>query len=340
MEPRKKRKPTYLVQKEEREELQTQVQRLQQQLQALQDRADGCQRRKLYASVGLNLALKKTVEQQHMHVASAQSLMSDWMQHQSDNPMGMHIHLGREWSARRKTLLAMKDERIARGFRYTMARCEHLSLLKPQFTEEAFEDENGDFCCIRNEVIPFPGVQSLKKVFDGVRFAIDTLEISVSEHLGHVTLRDDYDTIEAGAFISNYRLSSGLDCGITTEQNAVAFGQYVDSTANGGKHPYAIMTIDSVDQDDLHPYHPSKCARKMLNGTVLLLPVTRKKRKDEQDEDEVVIVALRTFFSRMCPPEFEISELAAQELRDNTTSWGNVVLRAIRQYVYGPPSTG
>ncbi|RLN51600.1 hypothetical protein BBJ29_009342 [Phytophthora kernoviae] len=269
----KKRKATYLVRKEEQESLQEQIQTLQQQLQDLQDNGE-TQRRDLYASVGENAALKDAVDQQHFAVAGAQSLMSEWLQNQNRNPMRMHIHLGQEWTARRETLLAMKDERLARGFRYVTARCQHLAPLKPQFSEERFEDANGDTCCIRNEVIPFPGVESLKKVFDAVRFTIDTLEIAVSEQLGHMTLRDDYDTVDDGTFISNYRLVSGLDCGVTAELNAVVMGQYVET---------------------------GKVTRKKA-----------KSIKGDQEE-EVVIVMMRSLFMKTCHPEFDISEAAMQE---------------------------
>lgn len=327
----KKRKATYLVVKEQQEALQDEIEALQQQLQALQDEGDGgaAQRRDLYASVATNMALCEDVEQQHIRIAGMQGLVSEYMQSKGKDVMGMRIHLGREWAARRETLLAMKDERLARGFRYVMARYQHVQPLKPQFSEERFEEDNGDFCCVCSQVIPFPGVQNLRKVFDAVRFTVDTLEIAISEQLGHTTLRDDYDDVEAGAFVSNYRLSSGLDCGVTAELNAVAFGQYVEKE---GEQPYGIMAIDSVDVDELHPYHPNECVRKVLHGTVLLLPVRRKKKGSS--EDEVVVVMLRSFFVKTCRPQFDVSELAMQELRDNVTRWGDVVLQAIRRMIY------
>ncbi|KAG7394908.1 hypothetical protein PHYBOEH_004465 [Phytophthora boehmeriae] len=348
--PSKKRKATYLVRKEERESLQTQIQTLQQQLQTLQH--DGAtQRQDLDASVGQNAALRDAVDQQHFAVAGAQSLLSELLQSQKGNPMGMRIHLGREWTARRETLLAMKDERLARGFRYVTARCQHLAPLKPQFSEERFEDANGDFCCIRNEVVPFPGVESLKKVFDAVRFTVDTLEITISEQLGHITLRDDYDAVDDGSFVTNYRLTSKLDCGVTAELNNVAFGQYMESGIGFNEQRCAVVAIDSVDQDDLYPYHPHECLQKTIHGTLVLIPVTRKKAcrpckqtnslesaTDEtsivEDEKEVVIVMLRSFVTTTRRPHFEISEIALQELRDNATRWGNVVLQAIRRIIY------
>ncbi|OWZ05942.1 hypothetical protein PHMEG_00021878 [Phytophthora megakarya] len=285
--------------------------------------------------------MKNAVEHNQLGVAAAQSLVSQWLQGHSGNPMNVFIHLGQEWTERRQTLLDMKDERLARGFRYVSARCQHLDGLKPHFSEERFEDANGDFCCVRNEVIPFPGVQSMRKVFDAVKYTLNTLEISISEQLGHITVRDDYDVVETDSFICNYRLASGIDSGVTTELNAVAFGQYVENPSGLRKEPYAVVAIDSVDQDDLHPYHPHECVRKVINGTVVLIPVPCRKSsnrstqtEEKNESDDVEIVMLRYFFVKTCRPEFEVSELVTQELRDTITRWGDVVLQAVRRIIY------
>lgn len=79
--------------------------------------------------------------------------------------------------------------------------------------------------------------------------------------------------------IIGYRLISGLDCGVTTEQNGVAFGHYFERSS---EDPYAVLTIDSVDQDDLHPYHPHEHVRKVINGTVVLLVVPRGRQENSR----------------------------------------------------------
>ncbi|POM71711.1 Hypothetical protein PHPALM_11685 [Phytophthora palmivora] len=346
----KKRKATYLKQKEEQDSLQDQINILERLLDEFKAKKSGTtQLEELCAAVGLNNAMKNAVQQHHLGVATAQSLISQWLQNHSGNPMDVFIHLGQEWPERRATLLQMKDGRLERGFRFVTARCQHLDALKPHLSEERFEDANGDFCCVRNEVIPFPGVQSMRKVFDAVKFTLNTLEISISEQLGHITVRDDYDVVETDSFICNYRLTSGIDSGVTTELNAVAFGQFVENPSVNCKEPYAVVAIDSVDQDDLHPYHPHKCVRKVINGTVVLIPVPCRSSKrfrdftkidpdvqteESKDSGEVEIVMLRYFFAKTCHPEFEVSEFVTQELRDNITRWGDVVLQAKRKATY------
>ncbi|RLN75348.1 hypothetical protein BBJ28_00003195, partial [Nothophytophthora sp. Chile5] len=195
---------------------------------------------------------------------------------------------------------------------------------------------SGDFCCVRNEVIPFPGVQSLQKVFDALKFTLLNLEISISEQLGHITLREDYDTVEDDAFISNYRLASGNSNGLTTELNSVAFSQYFENHERFDREPCAILAVDSVDEDELHPYNPSDCVRKAINSTTVLSRMKRAKASQNkridagEDEEEVVIVMRRAAFAKTCRPAFDIPEVAMQELRDGVTDWGNTITQALR----------
>ncbi|RLN94806.1 hypothetical protein BBJ28_00022446 [Nothophytophthora sp. Chile5] len=337
-QPAKKRKATYLVRKEERERLQDQVFELQRTLARLQVPASGSEEplHSLIESASVNAMLKNEIQQRQLGLAVSQSLLTDCLENQAGNPVALPIHLGREWSDRRATLQVVKDERLARGYRYVTARCQHLDLLKPHYSEERFEDANGDFCCVRNEVISFPGVQSLQKVFDALKFTLLNLEISISEQLGHITLREDYDTVDGDAFISNYRLASGNANGVTTELNAVAFGQYLENHERFGGQPCAILTVDSVDEDELHPYNPSDCVRKAINSTTVLTSMkrakaSRNKRIDAgEDEEEVVIVMRRAAFAKTCRPEFDIPETATQELRDGVTDWGNIITQALR----------
>ncbi|KAG3189826.1 hypothetical protein PC128_g11604 [Phytophthora cactorum] len=141
----KKRKATYLRRKEEHDALQDQIQEIERQLTELRAKNDGgvTQLQELIAAVGLNTTMKNAVEQQQLKVAMAQSSVSQWLQNQSVHPMNNFIHLGREWTERRETLLSMKDERLARGFRYVTAWCQHLAALKPHLSEERLKTQMG-----------------------------------------------------------------------------------------------------------------------------------------------------------------------------------------------------
>ncbi|RLN74391.1 hypothetical protein BBJ28_00013726 [Nothophytophthora sp. Chile5] len=345
--PAKKRKATYLVRKEERARLQNQVLELQRKLASMQLFAgvgSEEQTRSLIASARTNVALHNEIELLQLGMAASQSLLSDWVENQAGNPVALPIHLRQEWSDRRETLLGLKDKRLARGYRYVTARNQHLDPLKPHFSEERFEDANGDFCCVRNEVVPFPGVQSLQKVFDALKFTLLNLEISISEQLGHITLREDYDTMEDDAFISNYRLVSNNTSGVTTELNAVLFGQYFESQARFGGRPCAILAVDSVDDDEVHPYNPRERVRKAITSTIVLTPVmcpkTSQNRPSEatdgvaEDEEEVVVVMRRAAFVKTCRPEFDVPEVVLQELRESVIRWGDVATQALREILY------
>ncbi|KAG6610559.1 uncharacterized protein IUM83_06536 [Phytophthora cinnamomi] len=340
--PTKKRKPTYLRRKEEADALHDQVLKLQHQLKLLESatESNGAQSRDLHTAVLENADLKEELGQQQRTVSAAQTVVREWLQNQATNPVAMRIHLGRDPIQRRETLLAMKHERLTRGYQHVTARFHHLDVLKPHFSEERFEDVNGDFCSIRNEVVPFPGIQSMRRAYDAFKFVLETLEIAISEHLGHLTIREDYDAVGDDAFISNYRLSSEVDNVITTELNAVNFGQYFEGGGDSARQPYAVMSIDNVDEDDLHPFDPKKSVRKVINGSIVLIPVSRRKKTKMIDgvgargEDEVVIVMLRSVFVKTCRPQFDVSDAILQELCDNVTRWGDIAVQAVRRIIY------
>ncbi|KAG6960672.1 hypothetical protein JG687_00008096 [Phytophthora cactorum] len=298
----KKRKATYLRRKEEHDALQDQIQEIERQLTELRAKNDGgvTQLQELIAAVGLNTTMKNAVEQQQLKVAMAQSSVSQWLQNQVDGETGDALeHEGRETRSR----VSLRDG-VVPAFGRAQAT---------PFGGE-IEDADGNFCCVHNEVIPFPGVQSMRKVFDAVKFTLDTLEISISEQLGHITVRDDYDVVGADSFICNYRLASGIDSGVTTELNAWIRTIYI-----------RIIRTNACERRNDSPDKSVKEVSKKES------PAEVEDRLEDTDGE---IVMMRNFFVKTCRPEFEVSEIVTQELRDNITWWGDVVLQAIKRIIY------
>jgi len=71
-----------------------------------------------------------------------------------------------------------------------------------------FETDNGDVCLLGSTVTRFPGVRSLRQVFDALWFYLTNMEISISELLGHITVREDHDMIEGSAYNSRILASA------------------------------------------------------------------------------------------------------------------------------------
>uniref|UniRef100_H3GW16 Uncharacterized protein n=1 Tax=Phytophthora ramorum TaxID=164328 RepID=H3GW16_PHYRM len=263
--PKKKRKATYILRKEEQSTLQQEIERLESQVAVLKTRnlppeeaakADPVLQRR----EAENAALTSVLRHQQLHVANAQSLLS---------------------------------------------RC------------------LGD-----------QGVESLEQVYNALIFYLTNMEISISERLGHITVRDDYDSIDGTAY--NSRIASTEDCGVTTEMNAVSFPQlFGEGELGPGVGPCAILASDCVDEDELYPYTPSERVRKDVSGAVVLTVSRQKpKHKGGVEETELVVTMRRAAFVKLHKPQFPVSPFALQELHEGIARWGDVMLKTVRSVVY------
>eukprot|EP00644_Phytophthora_capsici_P014716 jgi/Phyca11/50766/gw1.53.351.1 len=92
------------------------------------------------------------------------------------------------------------------------------------------------------------------------------MEISISEMLGDITVREDDDSTASDAF-SNHRLVSTMSHGVNVEKNIVKFFKLVEGDGDDqeGNAPYALVATDSVDVDDMYPYVPEKRIRMDIN---------------------------------------------------------------------------
>ncbi|KAG2502955.1 hypothetical protein BBI17_007909 [Phytophthora kernoviae] len=188
------------------------------------------------------------------------------------------------------------------------------------------------------------GVESLEQVYNALIFYLTNMEISISERLGHITVRDDYDSIEGTAY--NSRIASTEDCGVTMEMNAVSFPQLFAKDELGvGVGPCAVLASDCVDEDELYPYNPSERVRKDVSGAVVLT-VSRRKPKHKNkgvgatllgEESEVVVTMQRAAFVKLHRPQFPVSAFALQELHEGIARWGDVMLKTVRSVVYTTP---
>ncbi|RLN74397.1 hypothetical protein BBJ28_00013730 [Nothophytophthora sp. Chile5] len=350
----KKRKATYIVRKEEQSALQQEIERLESQVAVLKTRslppeeaarADPVLQRR----EAENAALTTVLRHQQLHVANAQSLLSRCLH---THTLYSRICLTKNWSERRETLRLLRAEKLRNAYEYIMARSSHSQPEKMQLSDERFETAQGDLCCVRFETVHFRGVESLQQVYNAVIFYLTNMEISISERLGHITVRDDYDSIEGTAY--NSRIASTEECGITTEMNAVSFPQLFGKDEFAlGIGPCALVATDCVDEDELYPYKPNERVRKDISGAVLLTVGRRKPRGksdkpkhllqvdptklDGEEEGELVVTMRRAAFLKLHHPQFPVSAFALQEMHEGIARWGDVMLKTVRSVVYTTP---
>ncbi|CEG40783.1 uncharacterized protein PHALS_10966 [Plasmopara halstedii] len=349
----RRRRPSYLVRQDEIKRLKVQLRKLQQEINRLQARPRSVKSQILDVTRA-NTSLREIIYGQQLALAGTYSTLAGMQEKLTGSPLCRPVHLPRETLKRRQVLLSLKSDMISRGCQYVVARSQYLDLMKPQLMDRRYEDAQGNFCCERFEFFHFTGVQSIKQVFEAIKYFMFNMEITISEALGHTTVREDYDTVDDGASIWNYRLLSTDSHGITSEVNKVVLTEYFDKLTEMGDESCAVVVTDSVDVDALYPYYPHervrrdisattvltkmKCMRSMSNaseqqictGTKVFSP--ERNSKNEVDE-EIVVVMQRAAFLKLHKPEFEISKSAMRSLKEGIASWGEVEVQSIRRAV-------
>ncbi|ETO84224.1 hypothetical protein F444_01851 [Phytophthora nicotianae P1976] len=327
----KKRKPTYLVRKEEEKALRDEVVKLEAEVATLQMQRIPMAVSSMQQVAGESNALCEFGRNQQLGVAAAQSLMLECTRTQHSHPLWSRICLKKDWSERRATLVAIRQAKLQTAYTYAMARNQCIANSSDQESQEKFETDDGDVCCTSNTVIHFPGVESLEQVFDALCFYLNYMEISISERLGHITVREDYDVIEGSAF--NCRIISSDENGVSTESNTVVFTQlFAKGDARFGGEPCAVVASGCVDEDELHPYNGAERIRKDISGAIVL---TVSRQQDSQlAESGVEVVMRRSGILKLHYPQFPLSPFAQQEVEDGIADWGKVMIKTMREVLY------
>ncbi|GMF61609.1 unnamed protein product [Phytophthora fragariaefolia] len=230
------------------------------------------------------------------------------------------IYLTKDWNERRWTLVGMRDEKLRRGYEFVMSSARLTDSDATRFSENRFENDQGDLCCTSFDTIQFPGVGSLQQVFDASSFFMANMEIIISEQLDLVMLRDDYDTIEDEAFHS--RFVSTDKRGIIVEGNTISFQHMLNKHNSGyGSEPCRACIIDCVDEDELYPYLSCERVRRDSSGAIVMT-ASRKQMDDHGDSQKdtthckegLVVTMLHATFLKIRRPAFPLSEFALEEL--------------------------
>ncbi|KAG2892192.1 hypothetical protein PC116_g12642 [Phytophthora cactorum] len=326
----KKQKSTYTARREEAQRLRQEVKHLTSELQELQFRTlspedvaflDPAMQR----IVVENRLLTSVAKGEQLKVATAQSLLAASLGPQESHPLYTQICLTKSWSERRKSLMAVRQQKLQDAYGFLMGRFEDPD--KPHTSDHRYETPEGDICAVHAEVIHFPRVESLDKVWEAVIFHYNNIEIDISEKLGHMTVRDDYDSIEG--IVHNIRVLSHSENCTSVESSIVTFSHFFTEDDEGfGGQPCGVLSIDCIDEDELYPYYPEKRVRLDTSGAIVLTA-------NREGDGELVVTLRRAAFVKLYNPQFPLSEATRQELQAGIGRWGDVLMKAIRSYVYG-----
>ncbi|RLN26701.1 hypothetical protein BBJ28_00012027 [Nothophytophthora sp. Chile5] len=225
----------------------------------------------------------------------------------------------RKCTQRRHTLMAMREKKLQTAYAFAMTPSRQDEPQKMQFSDARFETAQGDYCGMRFGSVQFSGIHSVQQVYDAILFYFSNHEISLSERLGHISVRDDYDVVDGSVY--NYRVISTTDRGVVTETSTLLFPRLSSDGACG------MVVVDTIDEDELYPYTPSERVRKDISATAV---VTLSPNKD----GELVATIRQAAYLKIHRPECAISEIAQRELYDGILSWGDVMLKTVRSIVY------
>lgn len=186
---------------------------------------------------------------------------------------------------------------------------------------ERFENASGDFCCVQYNIHQFTNVASIKQVYDAFISYLFNVEISVSEHLGDITTRDDFDYLENS--FGRFRFIS-TEFGVPVEKHGVLFMEYFDSHELFGGQPCGVVAIDRVEKDELYPYAPFDRVRKDASLVIVLQPHWR-------NDKELVVSMTMGMFIKLHRSECPLAtpDIVAK-IRENVMGWGDVMIRAMR----------
>lgn len=225
----------------------------------------------------------------------------------------------------------MKDKKLQDAQRYVAERTHFLDTTTP-FTEASkFATPNGDMRALILDIMPFEGVQSVRQVYDALLFYLFNMEISVSEVLGEITIRENDGSRMHG--ISQNRLFSSVCDGVQVEFNGVTFCQFYE--ASDGEDEFAVVTADCVNEDALYPYLPEQRLRKDVTAAITLKLETRKTvNTNGEEQEEKMVVLRRAALICLHKTDLPIPAPVLHGLRDDIGSWGDAMIKTVRSLVY------
>ncbi|KAG7380047.1 hypothetical protein PHYPSEUDO_007823 [Phytophthora pseudosyringae] len=349
--PRKGRKPTHTLRKEQKMELLSQIEQLQGQLESLKSQAivaNALHVKKHTQAPVMNTILRDAVQARQSTLADVQGLLSGYVQQQHDiSPINTCIKLGLDRAQRHRELVAMKHAKLQATHEFLLRRSRGLEPGRQYCEEERFETSRGDYCAVRFAVAHFRGADSVRAVFDAALFQIANVEMSMSEVLGNITLREDDDNGDDN--VTQLRLVTSTGSAPQApplETNSLQFNGFREATTSGGPNGTAtselgIIMADFVDEDELYPYRVQERMRKDVTAALLLTRLPKEEhchihregdvRMRCSDDSELVVKVTLWSLIKLHHSDLEVSYDCLEETRREIGRWGEELVRAMQR---------
>lgn len=232
--------------------------------------------------------------------------------------------------------MELKRKKLRDAKQFLARRRPTIDPCKPMCEDHRYELPNGDFCSTRFTTIQFEGVTNVRQVFDLLVEYFCNIEISISEKLGHITIREDDDG--GGVGITQNCLVSMTNSGLPLESHTVLFSEFYEPDKEPGhSRGHGLIVAEFIDDDERHQYRPHERIRRDVSAILELTSFTRNVEafgknfpvNPNSQPQEGVVVLTRWVYSKLRYPTFPIARTAWEDLRDNMDRWGETMHRTI-----------
>ncbi|KAG3116549.1 hypothetical protein PI124_g4958 [Phytophthora idaei] len=330
------RSRTYYRRKEEKEMLEKKLQAMNIHLEHLRRRGEG--------------------EDDENHFCQRTVIISEFLRAGDHSRYEPVIRLGTDPRVRYNTLLSMKQQRLQEALYFLAERSRYMAM-DTDFTDlQRFQSDNGDVCLARFDIKPLPKAQTVRQAFDGVLKFSYNLEISISDLIGDITIRENDDE-DWDSSVAQHRLVTSISPNVKVDMNNVTFTQYWGDgsgprTDRAVGDEVGIAVCNYVEEDELYPYHVSERVRQDITFHVMVAKYPRRRpnlsatagvgspssecvSSASYETQEDIVVATRWTCLRLRKPPFPLDDDIAAHIRDGMEQVGQSMFTAIRHSVNG-----
>lgn len=234
------------------------------------------------------------------------------------------------------------------GLQYVVERTRFFEPAAAFAEASRFSTARGDFCALICDTTPLEGVTNVRQVFNALQFFLLNMEISISELLGVLTLREDHTEKHQGTFQS--RLVSDVGNGMQVELNFATFCQmFGPSSEFGDGREFGVLVTEAVEEDEVFPYVPATRLRLDVSSAITVTLQSRPRSSIPaagvglptatafalgEEQEELVAVVTRTCLLSLRRPEQPVPPSVMRAVRDGIERWGDAMIKKVREIVH------
>ncbi|GAB9467545.1 hypothetical protein Gpo141_00004886 [Globisporangium polare] len=235
----------------------------------------------------------------------------------------------------------MKDAKLRGSLQYLRERTRFLDPVTPFAETSRFTTPDGDYCVMHVDITPFEGLSDPKPVYEALQNYFFNMEISISELLGNIMIRENADVDD------NHKLSHGVsqnrfvstleDSGVQVEMNAARFSAFHEAQSTG-ERAFGVITGESIADDALFPYSSTDRVRQDVTAVLTITHESRKTMNGHgEPTEELVVVLTRVCLLKLRQTHLQISPHVMQQLKENVDKTIDFMLTRTRELVDLPP---